>query len=111
MDTISRENNSMLPIGSLIVGVLGLLLGGYSAAITVDQDFVLSVGHQEKDLAAVAPLLCAERKRATTSEPRLSCLCRSPVNAGSARDPYRVTATARPGPRLARGAPRSAGSG
>ncbi len=33
--------------------------GGYSAAITVDQDFVLAVNHGEKDLAAVAPLLCA----------------------------------------------------
>lgn len=31
MDTISRENNSMLPVGALIVGVIGLLLGGYAA--------------------------------------------------------------------------------
>ncbi len=31
MDTISRENNSMLPVGGIIVGVIGLLLGGYSA--------------------------------------------------------------------------------
>lgn len=28
MDTISRENNSMLPVGGIIVGVIGLLLGG-----------------------------------------------------------------------------------
>ncbi len=33
--------------------------GGYSAAIVVDEDFVLKVRHDEKDLAAVAPLLCA----------------------------------------------------
>jgi len=33
--------------------------GGYSAAITVDQRFVLSISHAEKDLAAAAPLLCA----------------------------------------------------
>ena len=33
--------------------------GGYSAAITVDQRFVLAISHAEKDLAAVAPLLCA----------------------------------------------------
>jgi len=33
--------------------------GGYSTAITVDQHFVLSISHAEKDLAAVAPLLCA----------------------------------------------------
>ena len=31
MDTISRENNSMLPVGAIIVGVIGILLGGYSA--------------------------------------------------------------------------------
>jgi D-arabinose 1-dehydrogenase-like Zn-dependent alcohol dehydrogenase len=33
--------------------------GGYSTAITVDEHFVLSFGHDEKHLAAVAPLLCA----------------------------------------------------
>jgi uncharacterized zinc-type alcohol dehydrogenase-like protein len=33
--------------------------GGYSAAITVDEHFVLSVSHAQKDLGAVAPLLCA----------------------------------------------------
>jgi uncharacterized zinc-type alcohol dehydrogenase-like protein len=33
--------------------------GGYSAAIVVDEHFVLRVSHEEKDLAAVAPLLCA----------------------------------------------------
>lgn len=31
MDTISRENNSMLPIGGIIVGVIGLLIGGFAA--------------------------------------------------------------------------------
>jgi LysM repeat protein len=36
MDTISRENNSMLPVGAIIVGVIALLLGGY-AAITVSK--------------------------------------------------------------------------
>jgi len=33
--------------------------GGYSAAITVDEHFVLKVTHGEADLAGVAPLLCA----------------------------------------------------
>lgn len=33
--------------------------GGYSSAIVVDENFVLSVTHAEKDLAGVAPLLCA----------------------------------------------------
>ena len=31
MDTISRENNSMLPVGAIIVGVIALLLGGFAA--------------------------------------------------------------------------------
>jgi len=33
--------------------------GGYSAAITVDEHFVLDISHAEKDLAGAAPLLCA----------------------------------------------------
>ncbi len=37
----------------------GHTLGGYSAAITVDQGFVLKVNHADEHLAAVAPLLCA----------------------------------------------------
>lgn len=31
MDTISRENNSMLPVAGVIVGVLALIVGGYAA--------------------------------------------------------------------------------
>ena len=33
--------------------------GGYSASITVDEHFVLTINHAENDLAGVAPLLCA----------------------------------------------------
>ncbi len=33
--------------------------GGYSQSIVVKESFVLSIRHDEKDLAAVAPLLCA----------------------------------------------------
>ncbi|MCA9507453.1 MAG: NAD(P)-dependent alcohol dehydrogenase [Myxococcales bacterium] len=33
--------------------------GGYSRSIVVDEDFVLKISHHEKELAAVAPLLCA----------------------------------------------------
>ena len=36
MDTISRENNSMLPVGGIIVGAIALLLGAY-AAITLSK--------------------------------------------------------------------------
>gem|GEM_PF-139665 len=43
MDTIgSREPNSMLPVGAIIVGVIGLLLGGYSA---------LTIGNVKRTLA------------------------------------------------------------
>ncbi|MDF0544779.1 NAD(P)-dependent alcohol dehydrogenase [Sphingobium sp. H39-3-25] len=37
----------------------GHTLGGYSDHIVVREDFVLTIRHDEKDLAAVAPLLCA----------------------------------------------------
>ena len=37
----------------------GHTFGGYSRHIVVDQDFVLNVKADDKDLAAVAPLLCA----------------------------------------------------
>ena len=33
--------------------------GGYSSHMVVRESFVLRIGHDEKDLAAVAPLLCA----------------------------------------------------
>ena len=32
MDTISRENNSMLPIGGIMVGLVGVILGGLALA-------------------------------------------------------------------------------
>ncbi len=47
MDTISRENNSMLPIGGIIVGVIGLLLGGYSA-ISLSKVNRALADHQQK---------------------------------------------------------------
>ncbi|MFT0858774.1 NAD(P)-dependent alcohol dehydrogenase [Ancylobacter sp. G4_0304] len=45
--------------GGAVRGGLPNTFGGYSEAITVDEHFVLKVRHGEKDLAAVAPLLCA----------------------------------------------------
>ena len=32
MDTISRENNNMLPIGGILVGLVGVVLGGFALA-------------------------------------------------------------------------------
>jgi LysM repeat protein len=36
MDTISRENNSLLPMGGVIIGAVALIIGGY-AAITLSR--------------------------------------------------------------------------
>lgn len=47
MDTISRENNSMLPVAAVIVGVLALLVGGY-AAIKASSLQKTVVTHEEK---------------------------------------------------------------
>lgn len=47
MDTISRENNSMLPVGAVIVGVIALLLGGYSAIKLSSVNRTLAA-HEEK---------------------------------------------------------------
>ena len=47
MDTISRENNSMLPVGGVIVGVIALLLGGY-AALSLSKVNKTLAAHEEK---------------------------------------------------------------
>ncbi len=47
MDTISRENNSMLPVGGIIVGVVALLLGGY-AAISLSKVNKTLAAHEER---------------------------------------------------------------
>jgi len=58
MDTISRENNSMLPLGGVIVGVVALLIAGYSA-ISLSKVKARVDAHDEKisridDIAATA---------------------------------------------------------
>jgi LysM repeat protein len=47
MDTISRENNSMLPVGSIIVGVVALLLGGFALVQASKANKILAE-HQTK---------------------------------------------------------------
>ncbi len=47
MDTISRENNSMLPVGGIIVGVIALLLGAF-AAVKVSSLQKTVADHQPK---------------------------------------------------------------
>jgi LysM repeat protein len=48
MDTISRENNSMLPVGGIIVGVIGLLLGGFAAIKVSSLSKIVTEQHQPK---------------------------------------------------------------
>ncbi len=67
MDTISRENNSMLPVGGIIVGVIALLLGGY-AAISLSKVNKALADHQPKiekidavELAANSSAAAAEK--------------------------------------------------
>ena len=47
MDTISRENNSLLPIGGVIVGGLALLIAAYSA-ITLSKVKTELAAHEDK---------------------------------------------------------------
>lgn len=47
MDTISRENNSMLPVGSIIVGVVALLVGIFALVQASKANKVLA-DHQAK---------------------------------------------------------------
>jgi LysM repeat protein len=47
MDTISRENNSMLPVAGVVVGVLSLLIGGY-AVIKASSLQKTVAAHEEK---------------------------------------------------------------
>lgn len=66
MDTISRENNSMLPVGAIIVGVIALLLGGY-AAITLSK-VNKTLAEQEGKLAKVEALEATANSAATSAE-------------------------------------------
>ena len=78
MDTISRENNSMLPVGGIVVGVIGLLLGGIAllqiskvnktlAEHQAKVDLVDSVKGQAETAAAVAEKTAKELSGLTRS--------------------------------------------
>lgn len=66
MDTISRENNSMLPVGGIIVGVIALLLGGY-AAITLSKVNKTLAEHDAK-LARVEAVESAANAAAASAD-------------------------------------------
>lgn len=82
MDTISRENNSMLPVGAIIVGVIGLLLGGYSAIKLSSVNRTLAM--QEERIAKIDTLESQAGTAAAASEKAtrdLSALSRSTQDA------------------------------
>jgi LysM repeat protein len=66
MDTISRENNSMLAVGGIIVGVIALLLGGY-AAITLSK-VSKTLAEQEAKLARVEAIESSANTAAAAAE-------------------------------------------
>jgi LysM repeat protein len=66
MDTISRENNSMLPVGAIIVGVIALLLGGY-AVITLSKVNKAIEAHDAK-LARVESIESAASSAAAAAD-------------------------------------------
>ena len=66
MDTISRENNSMLPVGAIIVGVIALLLGGYSAITLAKVNRTLS--EQDAKFAKLEQIETTANAAANASE-------------------------------------------
>jgi LysM repeat protein len=54
MDTISRENNSMLPIAGVVVGVIALILGGF--ALVKASGLQKSVTAQDEKVARIDEL-------------------------------------------------------
>lgn len=62
MDTISRENNSMIPVAGIIVGVLALIVGGYAAVkvsslqkvVTAQEEKVAKIDGIESQVGQVA---------------------------------------------------------
>lgn len=62
MDTISRENNSMLPVGAIIVGAIGLLLGVF--ALVQVSKVNKAVGEQQLNLERIDSI---ERQAATAA--------------------------------------------
>jgi LysM repeat protein len=84
MDTISRENNSMLPMGGIIVGIVALVIGGY-AAISVAKVNRTLVAHEEKlakidDISAQVSSAAAASDKASKDITALQNSTQSAVN-------------------------------
>lgn len=70
MDTISRENNSMLPIGAVIVGVLGLIVAGI--AVVSVQGVKKSLAEQQEKIASVESASNAAAASATQASDKVA---------------------------------------
>jgi LysM repeat protein len=84
MDTISRENNSLLPMGGVIVGIIALIVGGY-AAISVAKVNRTLVTQEEKiakidDIAAQVSSAAAASDKASKDITALQNSTQSAVN-------------------------------
>jgi len=84
MDTISRENNSLLPMGGVIVGIVALVIGGY-AAISLAKVNRTLVTQEEKiakidDLAAQVSSAAAASDKASKDITALQNSTQSAVN-------------------------------
>ena len=66
MDTISRENNSMLPVAGVVVGVIGLLLGGI--ALVQLSKVKQTVADHEVKVALVDGIKSAAETAQTTAD-------------------------------------------
>jgi len=84
MDTISRENNSILPLGGIIVGVVALLIGGYAAfsipklktSLAADED---KLSHLD-DIASQASSAASAAAAASTKLDQLASTTQTAFN-------------------------------
>ena len=66
MDTISRENNSMLPVAGVVVGVIGLLLGGI--ALVQLSKVKQTVGEHDAKIATIDAVKASADGAAATAD-------------------------------------------
>jgi LysM repeat protein len=85
MDTISRENNSLLPIGGVIVGGLALLIAAYSA-ITLSKVKAELADHADKltQLPDIASQASAASNKADQVKQQLDQVAKSTQDAFNA---------------------------
>jgi len=82
MDTISRENNSMLPVGGIIVGVVALALGLYSAVSISKVKTQLNAQQEKVDkIDDIASQVSAASAKGDSANARVDALQKSTQDA------------------------------